>query len=485
MRVRIDTALGRLEGREEHGIRSFRGIPYAAAPVGKLRWRPPERPTAWTGVRPAHRFGSSAPQMGPASRWIRALIGAAANEQSEDCLTLNVWSPGSPGPPRPVMVWIHGGAFVMGSGATRLYAGSRLAKRGDLVVVSLNYRLGALGFLHAAALASGHEPPVANLGIRDQIAALEWIRDHIEAFGGDPGQVTLFGESAGAMSIGTLLGIPRARGLFQRAILQSGAAHNVSRLERSTQVAEVFLRELGLPRPDPDRLARQSLDDVLRAQLAATRRLGLVDGRLPWQPAIDGDLIARPPLEEIAAGLSNEVSTLVGTNRDEWKLFMLGDRRGRRLDEAGWQRRLDRTLSLCVADAEARRMWVRRADETYRDLEGERSHLSPAERWCAFQSDRIFHFPAAELARRQVAAGAPTWSYRFDWMPPVVRERVGASERIQDGWIQFARTGSPGHPRLPTWPEYGPGRRTMLLDRECRLRDDWLHRETAFWEALP
>ncbi|MGH0035286.1 MAG: carboxylesterase/lipase family protein [Myxococcota bacterium] len=514
MPVRIDTASGSLEGLEARGVVSFKGIPYAAPPVGKLRWRPPEKVRAWAGARPATAFGPSAPQLSPAGRLVRTLIGAGA-AQSEDCLSLNVWTPAPGGPPRPVLVWIHGGAFVMGSGSTRLYSGSRIARRGDLVVVTLNYRLGALGFLNARELASGHELPAANLGTLDQIAALEWVRDHIEDFGGDPEQVTLFGESAGAMSVGTLLGTPRARGLFQRAILQSGAAHNVSSPARATEVARVFLRELGLPSPDPDRLERIGLDEILRAQSTTTQRMGLVDGRLPWQPSVDGDLLARTPLEAIAEGSSAHVPTLVGSNLDEWKLFMLGDRKGRSLDEEGWQRRLDRTLSLDLPDDESRRRAVRRAHETYTGCEGERAGVSPGERWCAFQSDRIFHYPATRLLEIQSGAGAPVYAYRFDWRPPLVGGRIGAchgieipfvfgtlrdpwlrpvlgstrgarslANRMQGAWIEFARSGRPGHPKLPDWPQYGDDRATLTLGPRCELRMDWLSRERRFWETV-
>jgi para-nitrobenzyl esterase len=403
----------------------------------------------------------------------------------------------------------------MGSGATRLYSGSRLARRGDLVVVTINYRLGALGFLNARELAGAHEPLPANLGILDQIAALEWVRDHIENFGGDPDQVTIFGESAGGMSVGTLLGTPRARGLFHRAVLQSGAAHNVSRPERSAEVARVFLRELGLESPAPGRLEQMPLGEILRAQFETTRRMGLVDGRLPWQPAIDGELLERAPLEALADGLAADVPTLVGSNRDEWKLFMLGDRKGHRLDESGWLRRLDRTLALDLPDEAARAEAVRRAREAYSPTEGARAGGTPGDRWCAFQSDRIFHYPATRLAELQNAAGAPTYAYRFDWAPPVVGGRVGAchgleipfvfgtlrapwvravlgttrtarklSHLMQDAWIQFARTGQPGHPQLPVWPEYGSERATLALGGECRVERDWLARERRFWESL-
>jgi carboxylesterase type B len=201
----VATRSGRLEGETYGGGVRFRGIPFAKPPIGALRFRAPEPPDPWSGLRDARDFGPSAPQIGPVNRVIRSLIGAAGSRQSQDCLYLNVWTPKCDGARRPVMVWIHGGAFILGSGSTSLYAGERLATRGDVVVVTINYRLGALGFLSWKGFAPGSDVPPANLGLRDQIAALGWVRDNIEAFGGDPGNVTVFGESAGAMSIGTLL----------------------------------------------------------------------------------------------------------------------------------------------------------------------------------------------------------------------------------------------------------------------------------------
>ena len=212
----VSTRQGRLEGDHGKDVVRFKGIPFARPPVGDLRFRAPEPPSSWQGIREAKQFGSSAPQVGPVNRIIRSIIGAAGSKQSQDCLYLNVWTPACDRRRRPVMVWIHGGAFILGSGSTRIYDGGRLAHLGDTVVVTINYRLGALGFLNWKSVAGSGESPEANLGVRDQIAALDWVRQNIEAFGGDPENVTVFGESAGAMSTATLLGVPAARGLSTR-----------------------------------------------------------------------------------------------------------------------------------------------------------------------------------------------------------------------------------------------------------------------------
>ncbi|MCZ6463067.1 MAG: carboxylesterase/lipase family protein [Proteobacteria bacterium] len=508
MTAKVTTRSGALEGEEQRGVLVFRGIPYAAAPIGKLRFRPPEGPPSWQGVRSARRFGPSAPQSVAMGRIARRLVGGGP-DQSQDCLYLNVWTPATQGR-RPVMVWIHGGAFVLGSGSTRLYSGARLARRGDVVVVTLNYRLGALGFLNLREVLASSESPSANLGLRDQIAALEWVRDHIERFGGDPENVTVFGESAGAMSVGTLLGTPRARGLFRRAILQSGAAHNVSSAEEGSAIAEHFLQELGIAQLDMEALRALPVSELMRAQTATSRKMGIVDGSLPFQPSVDGDLLPEPPLDAIAGGLSSDVCVLVGSNRDEWKLFTLGDTGLRRMNEDHLRRRLARTLSGSGSQL------AELAYETYQNAGGERRGLSPADRWVAFQSDRIFHYPAACLAETHAASGGRSYTYLFDWAPPLLGKRIGAchgieipfvfgtlrdpwlrpllgstrtarklSHRIQEAWLGFARTGHPGHPNLPHWPVYARDRRrTLVLGADCHLRDSLFEEERRFWEQV-
>jgi para-nitrobenzyl esterase len=394
-------------------------------------------------------------------------------------------------------VWLHGGAFVMGTGATPLYAGGRMAHRGDAVIVTINYRLGALGFLNLRGVLA--DPPPCNLGIRDQVAALEWVRDNIENFGGDPENVTVFGESAGAMSVGTLLGIPTARGLFHRALLESGAASNVATAQQAGLAAEAFVDELGAR--DLALLEQAPVSALLAAQRAATLRLGFRTGALPWQPSVDGDFLPAAPLESVGKGDARDIPLLVGTNRDEWKLFSLADRAGRRMDDAGLLRRFERALPRDAAE---------RALAAYRDALGARAR--PFDLWETFQSDRMFHYPAHRLAGLQ-SAHAPTYAYVFDWAPPGLGARIGAchgleipfvfgtlrepllrpvfawtpgarrlSDRMQRAWLEFARCGDPRHDDLPEWPTYDDNRRaTMRLGTECVVRDDPFARARSFW----
>jgi para-nitrobenzyl esterase len=508
----VRTRHGRVEGDEHGGIQVFRGIPYAAPPVDHLRFRPPEPPDAWRGVRMTRRFGGAAPQLGPANRLIRTLISAAGSTQSQDCLYLNVWTPAADSRRRPVLVWLHGGAFILGSGGTRLYSGLQLAKRGDVVVVTVNYRLGALGYLSWRAIAGDEEAPPANLGLRDQIAALEWVRDNIEGFGGDPENVTLFGESAGAMSVGTLLGTPRARGLFHKAILQSGATANVSSREHADEVAEEFARALGPERSSPGAIAALPVSDIMRAQAITTVRQGIVVGNLAWQPCLDDDLLREWPIDAIAGGLSADVPVLIGTNRDEWKLFMTGDPKGLTMSEEALLRRFRRALP---SETEAGERHSEVAIEAYARVPG-RLGTSPSERWSAFQSDRLFHDPATQLAEAHATNGGQTYAYLFEWVPPLMADRLGACHgldlpfvfgtlrepwlrtwlgasgkaqrlcnQIQDAWVAFARNGSPEHDRLPDWPAYTTEHRaTMALSTFCSLRLDPHVRGRACWETI-
>jgi para-nitrobenzyl esterase len=495
------TPSGRLTGTRRRGVVVFRGIPYARPPVGALRFRAPQPFPRWLGERPALVYGPSSPQSGAANPLVRRFVGSPGG-QSEDCLYLNVWTPALDARRRPVLVFIHGGAFLVGSGSSPLYEGSRLARRGDAVIVTLNYRLGVLGSLWLAGMVPG-EDAHSNLALRDQTAALAWVRDHIAAFGGDPENVTVFGESAGAMSIGALLGAPEARPLFRRAILQSGAAHNVSSPEHARQVAEGFLKRLGAHGRDLETLRAAPLAELLRAQLATVIELAPALGGLPFQPAIDDDFLPRHPLDALEAGAAAGIPLLAGTNRDEWKLFMLGDRRARKMDEAALRRRFTRLLGESESE---------RAYGAYLLAHGSHAPDHPRERWSSFQGDRVFHWPAARLLELQ-SRHAPVYAYRFDWSPPLLRGPIGAchgielpfvfgavlepwlrpwlgaapgarrlAHQMQESWLAFARTGQPGHSGLPFWPAHDTERRqVMALARRCRVEPDFGGGTLRYW----
>ena len=498
----VETSAGRLQGARERGLHVFRGVPYAAPPAGSLRFRPPQLPTPWAGVRDATRSGPAAAQFAlPVFRWINA----AVRSPGEDCLTLNVFTPGLDEVRRPVLVWIHGGGFLVGSGSTVVYEGFTLAERGDAVVVTINYRLGAVGFGHLGSVLGGELADSTNLGIRDQIAALEWVRDHIDRFGGDPGNVTVFGQSAGGMSVATLLGAPRARPLFHRAICQSGAADHVIGQEEAERVASALLRKLGGPPPSHASLGRIPIEALLEAQRAVMAELTDWNTLMAFLPSVDGDVVPEQPLQAIRRGACAHIPLLTGSTLEEWKLFGLVDPGIGRFDDADLYARLAKVLPEdAPRPAEAAR--------EFRRALGQRSAARSArEVWSAFQTSRVFHVPSARLAEAQHEGGGSAHSYLITWRAPALRRALGAchaieipfvfgnessalarpfsglngdgarfARRLQQTWLAFARTGNPGHDRLPHWPRYQPAQRaTMVLGRECQLSDAPLEPERA------
>jgi para-nitrobenzyl esterase len=499
----VETRQGRIEGREEAGVEVFRGIPYAAPPVDALRFAPPQPPESWSGVRDAGTWGASALQ----PPILLPLPGMDVGRQDEDCLYLNVWTPAADDAKRPVLLWIHGGAFVLGSGSQTIYDGGALARRGDVVVVTINYRLGALGFLHLAELCPELEDAVSNCGLRDQVAALQWVRQNVAAFGGDPDNVTIFGESAGGMSVGTLLGTPSARGLFARAISQSGAAHNLHDGTTATTVGEHFLQVLGVERADAARALRSLPAEKIRdAQTQASLKLGTALGLLPFQPVVDGDFLPVPPLDAVRAGVSRGVDLMIGTTRDEWKLFGFLDPKVHQLDEAGLRARFER-----LGDADA-------LVAAYREVHGESARS--ADLYFAMETDRVFRIPAVRLAEAHHEHAPGVFFYRYDWEAGFGGGMLGAchavelpfvfgatstgmdgadffaaegpeadrlAEATMDAWLSFARSGDPSHARLPggRWPAWCPERRTTLLfGAELRHEQDPAAGLRRAWDGL-
>jgi para-nitrobenzyl esterase len=390
---------------------------------------------------------------------------------SEDCLTLNVSTPAVDEQKRPVLVWLHGGAFVLGAGSTFLYDAKSLVAKGNAVVVSLNYRLGALGFLNMSGLSSRPDAP-SNLGIRDQIAALEWVRDNIAAFGGDPDNVTVFGESAGAMSLGVL--IATASSLFRRAILQSGACVNVSTRSEATYVAQRFLNSLNLAADDLEGLRSVPIASILKAQRSVLMgEIGKM-GRLPWHG-------------------TGVVEIILGTNRDEWKLFTSASIALRAMGFDELERRIHRLLERSGQGERS----AAAATAIYREITRARgSRRTAYEAWTACRSDEYFRMPAIALAESLTRAGSNCYLYRFDFPIPAFRHSLGAchaaevplvfgtqrtrwlrpiylgsrkadrlSETMQEAWLSFAKNGVPSDKEVPAWPAYN------LVERPTRILD--------------
>ena len=501
----VDTASGKVQGLEKRGVHQFRGIPYARAE----RFRPPGPVEPWAGVRDAVAFGPIAPQNASTTE---QLLGARERPSSEDCLFLNVFTTGPAEPLRPVMVWIHGGGFTGGSSDIPWYDGSALARTGDVVVVTINYRLGALGFLHLDHIEPSFAGSGAN-GIRDQAAALEWVRDNIAGFGGDPGNVTIFGESAGGMSVATLLGTPAAAGLFHRAVAQSGAAAHVHAPATAEHVTGAFLDALGAPRRAAvEALLAAPVAELLRAQAevdapsnpAVRGGSGVPLGALTFQPVVGGDLLPRPPLEAVRGGLAAGVPLVAGTTADEWNLFHVASRVTGPLDEARVQRRMAR---LVPADR------VTDVLDAYRHA---RPGAGPDDLLCAAMTDIVFRQPAIRLAEAQLEHTPAVHMYRFDRastaMGGMLRAchtieipfvfgnldrggvdtllgdlddatfRLGA--RMSAAWAAIAHGGAPATPELE-WPAYDRARRaTCLLDRSPGVEEDPEGELRAMWDEL-
>lgn len=508
----VTLPLGRLRGRLlDDGLLRFAGVPFAAPPVGERRFRAPEPPEPWAGERDATRFGPFSWQGGGG---LDALLGSGPPACDEDCLTLNVTTPACDDAGRPVMVWIHGGGFTTGSGAVPWYDAASFARRGDVVVVTVNYRLGALGFLHLGSVEGGDAFPTSGLnGILDQVAALRWVHDHISAFGGDPGNVTVFGESAGGMSVATLLALPEARGLFHRAIAQSGATHNTLPEHVAAEVTSAFLAALGVI--DLDGLLVAEPSALVDAQATVTAAVmadpGHLGGRggialaMPFQP-VSGGRLPDDPLQAVRDGSAAHVPLLTGTTLDEWNLYHLMSPGG--LDDPRLLARLDRMVGPHVQGG------GRTVAETYRVA---RPGASADEVWCAVLTDWVFRVPAIRLAEAQAShQPAHTFVYRFSWASRAFDGRLGAchaldvpfmwntldqpgatvflgegprpqalAEAMHDAWWHFARTGDPNHDGLPVWPAYEPALRpTMDFGDTVQVIHDPASAERSLWSGV-
>lgn len=496
----VETAAGKLRGARAAGICAFKGVPYGASTAGHNRFMPPQPPLAWSGLRDALGYAGHAPQSPnrPKRRAaLETILGPAdATPESEDCLTLNVWTPGlGDGARRPVMVWLHGGAFAYGSGNRAVTDGANLARRGDVVVVSVNHRLNIFGFLHLADIAGPDWAHSGNAGMLDLVASLRWVRDNIASFGGDPGNVTIFGESGGGGKVSVLLAMPAAHGLFHRAVIQSGAAIRVSTRERGNALAEAVLNEAGLGRGECERLQTLPAERLLAAMAPASRAVGrsrwpLLD-RYDFGPVVDGGDLPQHPCEPEAPPLADGVPLMIGGTRQE-SAFFLAD------DDAVWHGTLGEDgLRQRVASAAGAA-----TDDLLAACRAAMPQASPSDRLIAALTGSNFWIRSVLLAERYAArARAPVYMYSLDWQSPAHGGRLkahhamdlpfvfdnpevpdttagaaGARElaaRISATWIAFARNGRPDNPEIPPWPPYtSRDRATMILDIDCRLAHD-------------
>jgi para-nitrobenzyl esterase len=506
--VEAQTVFGRVRGADLGGIKTFKGIPYGASTAGRNRFMPPRDPIAWTGVRDALEYGPSAPQREPgvqAAPGQLSVASAGLPRESEDCLVLNVWTPGiADGGQRPVMVWCHGGAFSGGSGSAPGTDGTNLAKRGDVVVVSVNHRLNVLGFTYLGDLgAAAGDPELAlsgGAGMLDIVHALKWVRANIAELGGDPSNVTVFGQSGGGRKVAALLAMPSAKGLFHRAIIESGATIKLVEREQGMRVARELATSLRLSGPSSSDLQAVPLDRLLRAYFETVRRMDVDQTTMGFSPVVDGTAIAGHPFHPTASAVSADVPLIIGSTRTE--LTSQTDAAAFGLDEAAMRARIESLVGTASGEI----------IDVYRKAS---PGATPSDLYFLIASDHRYTAPVLKIAERRAALGqGPVYLYYFRWESPyeggrfksphtieipfvfdnVASSRLTAdapdapvlADKVSDAWIAFAHTGDPNTPALPRWPAFDAGKRqTMVFDNESTVVDDPIREQRiAMFAAL-
>ncbi len=501
----IETTTGTVRGAHDGETHRWLGIPYAADPLGNLRLRSPQPHPAWEGVRDALEFGNVAPQ--EATKVIPIPVGLSI---AEDCLSLNIWAPvreEGDTRARPVMLWIHGGAYFIGFSAQKVYNGRSLAEHGDVIVVTINYRLGALGFLDFSSFGDETHVFDSNLGLRDIIASLEWVKENIAAFGGDPDDVTLFGESAGGGCVTTLMTSPKAAGLFHKAIAQSSPASSVYGTERAAVVAGTYLDLIGVPHDQAKTALREM--DALTLAASTTKLLDRIattaPGTVAFAPVVDGDVVPDYPINVFRNGGAMPIPLVIGTNHDEAALFKMMKSPLMPISEAA----IHEMFELVSAESPELAQMEGQITAAYKDYPKQKGAME-------ISRDAGFRMPSIWVAEAH-SRFAPTFMYRFDTAPPLMkllgigashatelpyvfgnlpdkvrnkdisfklgglREAHEISARMQAHWLAFAQTGDPATAD-GVWPAYDAQTRATLIintkdvvenDPEGEIRSVW------------
>ena len=491
--VETDTVYGKVQGIQNTGIKEFKGIPYGAATGGRSRFMPPKKPAPWKGVRQCFAHGQISPQPPTDLRSDYGMMihwDYQPGGMGEDCLNLNIWTPGlKDGAKRPVLVSFHGGGFTTGSGNAIGYDGAQLARFGDVVVVTVNHRLGTLGYTQLVDLGAPAEFAYAGCaGIMDLTASLEWVRDNIESFGGNPANVMIFGQSGGGAKTSAMLATPAAKGLFHRAAVQSGSMLKFVPKDRATQGAEALLKQLGIPKSRIADLQKVSWQQLLEAQIAA----GAATPGIGGGPVLDGKYLTHDPFDPAAPPESAEIPLIVSTTLEDAALnltnFTLSEADLKALIDKRFKDRGTEILAL------------------YRKYYPEKSpYLIQA----MMLTDAGFRRSAIKQAELKAAQGkGAIYMYQWDWPTPAFGGRYGAvhgldvsgsfrearegndmsrvADQLSSSWVAFAKTGNPNNSRIPPWPAFDAATRaTMIFGTPTQLENDPRGEIRTFWEHMP
>ena len=506
--VVADTHLGKVRGTDNNGIKTFKGIPYGASTAGTNRFMPPTDPAKWTGVRDALAYGHSAPQRDPAARPpAEGALGVASSNlpaEGEDCLVLNVWTPAiNDGRKRPVMFWCHGGGFSSGSGSSPDNDGTNLARRGDVVVVTINHRLNVLGFANLSEFSKDFAAS-GDTGMMDIVHALKWVRTNIAQFGGDPNTVMIFGQSGGGRKVETLLAMPSAKGLFHRATIESGAALQVAGREIAIRNGEQLLAKLGIQKSNVREIQKLPVERIMAAYFEVVRESRGVDQSVGgFAPTVDGRILPQHPFHPTASPVSADVPVMIGCTRTEMTLFSANDAAAFSLDEDGLRSRIQDLLGGQPGEM----------IDLYRKLN---PGAKPSDIYFLIASDYRYGAPTMKIAERRAQLGrAPVYVYYFTWETPVQGgrlksphtmeipfafdnvkissrltgggpEAMALADKVSDAWIAFARTGNPNTPKLPGWPAFNvKDRSTMVINNTSKVVNDPLREQRiAMYRAL-